>query len=171
MSNLPPNWPANRPNAARNYSLGTTCYKNNAVANYTGSTARDRWRAMPQKFSPSAGDSLFSLNRSVYTRVEVKSDQTNERVTARQQNNPKPVQYMDASQRIAIKRQRAIGNATIPKTTTTSLSFTDTSQDNRDPNLIKNRTVGNVIRRAQRRARSGGSVAPKKKGAIDANTN
>lgn len=162
MSNLPPNWPENTPNAARNFSLGTTCNRNNAVSNYTGSTARKTWKAMPQKFTPSAGNSMFSTNRSVYSRGQLGSgdketyDFELSQLTERQRrrNSGKPVQFMDSSQRTSFRRQTAVGISSIPSTTTQEFSFTNT-----------NRSINNVIRSAQRRARSGGSVAPAKKGA------
>ena len=160
MSNLPPNWPRNTPNAARNFSMSSTCFRNNAVANYTGSTSRNRWKAMPQKFSPSAGDSMFSTNRLVYSRVydgnqyDIDEILAKEPATVQQRNAGKPLQFMDSSQRTSIRRQKAVGTSSIPATTTESLSFTNT-----------NRSINNVINRAQRRARSGGAVAPPKKAA------
>ena len=120
MSNLPPNWLLNRPNGARNFSMGTTCNRNNAVANYNGSTTQQRWRAMPQKFQSSAGDSMFSINRLTYSRVydgntcddtciDNSLSQLSER--ERRRNSGKPLQHMDSGQRTAIRRQRAIGKS------------------------------------------------------------
>jgi len=164
MSNLPPNWPRNTPNAARNFSMSSTCFRNNAVANYTSalSATRNRWRPMPQKFAPSAGDSMFSTNRLVYSRMggfrkdeyDIDEILAKEPATVQQRNEGKPLQYMDSSQRTSIRRQKAVGSSSIPNTTTKSLSFTNT-----------NRSINNVINRAQKRARSGGAVAPPKKAA------
>ena len=160
MSNLPPNWQANHPNGARNFSMGTTCFRDNAIANYTGSTARNRWKAMPQKFSPSAGDSMFSRNRLAYSRAcdgntyDIDAILAGETAAVQQRNAGKPLQFMDSSQRTSIRSQKAVGKSSIPATTTESLSFTNT-----------NRSINNVINRAQRRARSGGAVAPPKKAA------
>ena len=112
---------------------------------------------------------MFSINRLTYSRVydgntcddtciDNSLAQLSER--ERRRNSGKPLQHMDSGQRTAIRRQRAIGKSSIPSTTTSSLAFTDVSSD-----TTANRTVGNVIRSAQRRVRSGGAVAPPKKGA------
>ena len=181
----PPNWQTNLPNGSRNFSLGYTSNRNNAVVNYTGpSSSTTRWRSMPSKFGSSDGSSLFSMNRLAFSRIKESSgnakcdkacvDAEVQAMGNRRHTNPGqgiPLQNMDSSQRTQLRRINAVGDSSIPRTTNNQLSFTDTSRDIHDPNYVKNRTIGNVIRSAQRRARSGGSIAPRKKGAINANTN
>lgn len=182
----PPNWQTNRQNSSRNFSLGNVSNRNNAVANYNGPTppVATRWRSMPSKFGVSDGSSLFSMNRLAFSRINETSgiascdkacvDAEVAQMGGRRHINPGqgyPIKNMDSSQRTQIRRIKAVGDSSIPRTTNTQLSFTDTSRDINDPNNTKNRTVGNVVRSAQRRTRNGGSVAPKKKGARNANTN
>ena len=138
MSNQPPNWKKNTPGIARTYALGSTCHRNNALAQYSGGSGT-RWNAMPQKFYPSAGNSMFSNNRSVFSKVV-------------EENNT--IKYQDSSQRTASLRSKAIGKSSIPSTTTTQLSFSNT-----------NTNIVNDISRAKRRTRAGGAVAPPKKAA------
>lgn len=182
---LPPNWETNSQNSSRNFSLGNTCNRNNAIANYNGtSSSTTRWRSMPSKFGVSDGSSLFSMNRLAFSRINESSgtascnkacvDAEVAEMGGRRHINPGqgyPIKNMDSSQRTQIRRIKAVGDSSIPRTTNNQLSFTDVSRDISDPNNLKNLTVGNVIRSAQRRTRSGGSVAPRKKGATNANTN
>jgi C1A family cysteine protease len=105
-------------------------------------------RPMPQKNNIAAGDSLFSNNRMVYKKNP--TIPTN----VRKDNG-----YKCASQRIAERRAKAVGKSSmkvgLPTTDLLSLG----NGHNKNQNL-------NTINSARRRVRSGGCVAPKKKGAI-----
>jgi|LauGreDrversion4_2_1035121.scaffolds.fasta_scaffold00318_21 hypothetical protein len=98
--------------------------------------------AMPQKFYPSAGDSMFSNARHTYIQ-----DAGGGYITHG---------HNDASQYTALKTLTAIGkSSTIGITEANPLSF-------RAQDTTSRKT-------ALRRCRSGGCVAPKKKGAIENN--
>lgn len=101
----------------------------------------DSKMAMPQKFYPSAGDSMFSNARRTY----ISEYGTGENVLSK---------HSDSSQYIHMKKFNAVGKSSqLNISTENPLSFR--SQDTTSRN--------NAIRRC----RSGGCVAPKKKGAIE----
>jgi hypothetical protein len=93
--------------------------------------------AMPQKFYPSAGDSMFSNNRQAFIK-DAGGGQA----------------YHDASQYIGLKKINAIGKSSTKTglTTDAPLSFRSNEKTSRNSALA--------------RVRGGGCVAPKKKGAI-----
>ena len=101
-------------------------------------------RPMPQKTSTAAGDSLFSNNRMIYKKHSTVP------VHVRKDNG-----YKSASQRIAELRAKAVGKSSmkvgLPEANLLSLGHNQNF---------------NTVNSARRRARSGGCVAPKKKGAI-----
>lgn len=92
---------------------------------------------MPQKFSPSAGDSMFSNARQAY----VKDSGGGTLLSG----------HYDSSQHIALKKLNAIGKSSTLKST---VSFQGKPNDT------------TVINSSLARVRGGGSVAPKKKGAL-----
>ena len=107
-----------------------------------GNNARlDSKMAMPQKFYPSAGDSMFSSARKTY----ISEYGDGENVLNK---------YSDSSQYTHVKKFNAVGKSSqLNISTENPLSFR--SQDTTSRNS------------AVRRCRSGGCVAPKKKGAIE----
>ena len=92
---------------------------------------------MPQKFYPSTGDSMFSRARRAY----VKDSGGGTLLSG----------HYDSSQHIAMKKINAIGKGSTLKST---VSFQGKSNDT------------TVVNRSLARVRGGGSVAPKKKGAL-----
>ena len=92
---------------------------------------------MPQKFSPSSGDSMFSNARKAY----VKDSGGGTMLSG----------HYDSSQHIALKKLNAIGKGSTLKST---VSFQGKPNDT------------TVINSSLARVRGGGSVAPKKKGAL-----
>lgn len=102
---------------------------NNAVVNSQ--------MGMPQKFYPSAGDSMFSAARRAY----VKDSGGGTLLSGN----------YDSSQHIAMKKINAIGKGSTLKST---VSFQGKSNDT------------TTVNRSLARVRGGGSVAPKKKGAL-----
>ena len=105
-------------------------------------------RPMPQKNDIASGDSLFSNNRMIY-----KKDPKTP-INIRKDNG-----YKCSSQRIAERRARAIGKSSMK----VGLSTTDLLSLGNGHSTSQNI---NTINSARRRVRSGGCVAPKKKGAI-----
>ena len=93
---------------------------------------------MPQKFSPSAGDSLFSNNRKAY----VKDSGGGTLLSG----------HYDSSQHIALKKINAIGKGSTLKST---VAFQGQAQKQ---DSYRNSALARV--------RGGGAVAPKKKGAL-----
>lgn len=102
---------------------------NNAVVNSQ--------MGMPQKFYPSAGDSMFSVARRAY----VKDSGGGTLLSG----------HYDSSQHIAMKKINAIGKGSTLKST---VAFQGKSNDSTN------------INRSLARVRGGGTVAPKKKGAL-----
>lgn len=105
--------------------------------------------AMPAQFYPSANSSLFAAGRQSYLR-----EAWRETTPANIDNYTKKLKWNNTSASDVIHRRRinAIGKSSIQSAATTAeLSFR--SQDNTSRN------------EALRRCRSGGCVAPKKKGA------
>ena len=102
---------------------------NNAVVNSQ--------MGMPQKFYPSAGDSMFSTARRAY----VKDSGGGTLLSGN----------YDSSQHIAMKKINAIGKGSTLKST---VSFQGKSNDT------------TTVNRSLARVRGGGTVAPKKKGAL-----
>ena len=94
-------------------------------------------KAMPQKFNPSTGDSMFSRARKIYSKDGGGG-------TLLQG-------HYDSSSHIQMKKNNAIGKST--KSYNNQISFQGKSND---------RTV---INSSLARVRGGGTVAPKKKGA------
>lgn len=92
---------------------------------------------MPQKFSPSSGDSMFSNARQTY----IKDSGGGTLLSG----------HYDSSQHIYMKRVNAIGKGSTLKST---VSFQGNSNDT------------TVINSSLARVRGGGTVAPKKKGAL-----
>jgi cytochrome b involved in lipid metabolism len=107
-----------------------------------GNNARlDSKMAMPQKFYPSAGDSMFSSARKTY----ISEYGDGENVLNK---------YSDSSQYTHVKKFNAVGKSSqLNISTENPLSFR--SQDTTSRNS------------AVRRCRSSGCVAPKKKGALE----
>ena len=103
----------------------------NAIVNAKG--------GMPQKFSPSAGDSMFSNARSVY----------------RQDGGGGALLsgHYDASQQIALKKLNTVGKSSMVQDT---VAF--------QGQAVKKDSYRNS---ALARCRGGGCVAPKKKGALE----
>jgi hypothetical protein len=97
-------------------------------------------RSMPQKFSPSAGDSMFSRARHTYS-----EDAGGGTLLSG---------HYDASQLTYLKKVNAIGKSSMLKNT---VSFQGNPKDT------------TVLNSSLARVRGGGCTAPKKKGAI-ANT-
>ena len=102
---------------------------NNAVVNSQ--------MGMPQKFYPSAGDSMFSRARRAY----IKDSGGGTLMSGN----------YDSSQHIAMKKINAIGKGSTLKST---VSFQGKSNDT------------TTVNRSLARVRGGGTVAPKKKGAL-----
>ena len=102
---------------------------NNAVVNSQ--------MGMPQKFYPSAGDSMFSRARRAY----IKDSGGGTLLSGN----------YDSSQHIAMKKINAIGKGSTLKST---VSFQGKSNDT------------TTVNRSLARVRGGGTVAPKKKGAV-----
>jgi hypothetical protein len=99
-------------------------------------------KAMPAQFYPSAGSSMFSIARHLYV-----NNSTDKHI--------KRWQPISSGERTYMKSAREIGESSIQsKATKEELSFR--SKEN------------NSIRTALTRARGGGSIAPKKKGANSA---
>ena len=98
----------------------------------------DAQMGMPQKFSPSAGDSMFSNNRKVYVKDSGGGTLLNG--------------HYDSSQHIALKKLTAIGKSSTLKST---VSFQGQAQKQ---DSYRNSALARV--------RGGGTVAPKKKGAL-----
>tara|TARA_B110000967_G_scaffold25177_1_gene23179 strand:+ start:761 stop:1207 length:447 start_codon:yes stop_codon:yes gene_type:complete len=92
---------------------------------------------MPQKFYPSSGDSMFSNARRAY----VKDSGGGTLLSGN----------YDSSQHIAMKKINAIGKGSTLKST---VSFQGKPNDT------------TIVNRSLARVRGGGSVAPKKKGAL-----
>ena len=99
-------------------------------------------RPMPQKFYPSANDSMFSNARVSYVN-ECGNNPTAKQQTFDACNN-------DQSGYIQRRKMNAVGKSSVPRTTET-ISFR--SQNPND------------VRSSLRKCRSGGCVAPAKKGA------
>lgn len=122
-----------------------------------GNNARlDSKMAMPQKFYPSAGDSMFSGARKIYRTDAMSKHNLNKH----DYNSGKipasgiPIKHTDASQHLYMKKAQAIGKSSqfnISKENPLSFRAQDTTSRNS----------------ALRRARSGGCTAPKKKGALE----
>lgn len=98
----------------------------------------DAKMGMPQKFAPSAGDSMFSNNRKVYVKDSGGGTLLNG--------------HYDSSQHIALKKLTAIGKSSTLKST---VSFQGQAQKQ---DSYRNSALARV--------RGGGTVAPKKKGAL-----
>lgn len=96
-------------------------------------------KAMPAQFYPSAGSSMFSIARHLY-------------VNNSQDTHVKRWQPISSGERTYMKSSREIGKSSIQsQATQQELSFRSKET--------------NSIRTALRRARGGGNIAPKKKGA------
>lgn len=122
-----------------------------------GNNARlDSKMAMPQKFYPSAGDSMFSGARKIY-RIDAMSKHNLNKHDYNSATFPAsgiPLKHTDASQHLYMKKAEAIGKSSqfnISKENPLSFRAQDTTSRNS----------------ALRRARSGGCTAPKKKGALE----
>jgi hypothetical protein len=98
----------------------------------------DAKMGMPQKFAPSAGDSMFSNARKAY----VKDSGGGTLLSG----------HYDSSQHIALKKLNAIGKGSTLKST---VSFQGQAQKQ---DSYRNSALARV--------RGGGTVAPKKKGAL-----
>lgn len=123
-------------NGARNYSINSTSnrYQGNSILQGNG--------AMPAKFYPSAGSNMFSLARTAW----VRGYGQNEPVTL---NNPviKSNQTKSSSDYIRTKRYGTTGKSSY---TPGSLAFSSMNT--------------NTVNHQRRIVRSGGSIAPAKKG-------
>ena len=112
-------------------------------------------RAMPQKFGSAFGGSMFARARQVYTK-DAGGGQA----------------YHDSSAYIALKRNNAIGKSSTQLATSNDgiLGMPATCQNSEGCLAFKsNQGNRNSIKSAVNKVRSGGCVAPAKKGAI-ANT-
>lgn len=122
-----------------------------------GNNARlDSKMAMPQKFYPSAGDSMFSGARKIYRTDALSTHNLNKHVvnSATFPASGIPIKHTDASQHLYMKKAKAIGKSSqfnISKENPLSFRAQDTTSRNS----------------ALRRVRSGGCTAPKKKGALE----
>jgi len=105
---------------------------------------------MPQKFAVSDGTASFSLGRKLYINSYNNTNLFSNAMTDKSPKNGKPIVSNSAGQHIEQKKNNAIGRATTNKNGNT---FSYRSQDN---NLVNHRV---------QRCRSGGCVAPAKKGA------
>ena len=114
----------------------------NILIKQRGNNAR-LWgvRPMPQKFNPSAGDSMFSNARMMYSRVSGIAP-TSKESTYDACNN-------DQSGYIQRRKMNAIGKGTMVNTDPLSFRSSD----------------ANTVNSRLRRCRSGGCAAPAKKGA------
>jgi hypothetical protein len=101
-------------------------------------------KAMPQKFYPSMNDSIFSLARRTYIKDAGSSNSVG--------NGPFLTNNLDSSAHIKFKKIKAQGKSTLPYNN--QISFQGKSNDT----TVRNSSLSRV--------RGGGSVAPKKKGAI-----
>lgn len=122
-----------------------------------GNNARlDSKMAMPQKFYPSAGDSMFSGARKIY-RIDAMSKHNLNKHDYNSDTFPTsgiPIKHTDASQHLYMKKAQAIGKSSqfnISKENPLSFRAQDTTSRNS----------------ALRRVRNGGCTAPKKKGALE----
>ncbi len=107
---------------------------------------------MPPQFYPSAGDSLFSINRAAYLRTAGHLGQASVDYNALLNRKIKVFTSKDSSTYIQSRRIQSIGvSSTHVPLGSNYLTF-------KSPNV-------NTQRDALRRVRSSGSVAPKKKGA------
>jgi cytochrome b involved in lipid metabolism len=126
-----------------------------------GNNARlDSKMAMPQKFYPSAGDSMFSGARKIYRIDAMSKHNLNKHDLNKHDYNSDnfptsgiPIKHTDASQHLYMKKAQAIGKSSqfnISKENPLSFRAQDTTS--------RNRAISHV--------RAGGCVAPKKKGAV-----
>ena len=126
-----------------------------------GNNARlDSKMAMPQKFYPSDGDSMFSGARKIYRIDAMSKHKLNKHHHHHHDNSATfppsgiPIKHTDASQHLYMKKAQAIGKSSqfnISKENPLSFRAQDTTSRNS----------------ALRRVRSGGCTAPKKKGALE----
>ena len=134
------------------FSLITASYSGPASfpikQNYNNGNIKGVPMAMPAKFYPSANSSLFAAGRQSYIR-----EASRETTPANIDNYTKKLKWNNTSASDVIHRRRinAIGKSSIQSDATKN-ELTFRSQDNTSRN------------EALRRCRSGGCVAPKKKG-------
>jgi hypothetical protein len=128
----------------------------NILIKQRGNNAR-LWgiRPMPQKFNPSAGDSMFSNARMMYSRVSGTAPTSKESTYASKEttydacNNDQSGYIHDQSGYIQRRKMNAIGKGTMVNTNPLSFRSND----------------ANTVNSRLRRCRSGGCAAPAKKGA------
>jgi hypothetical protein len=106
---------------------------------------------MPEQFSPAAGDALFSMNRASYLRTAGAVGADNQKYNALLNKKTKIFTSTDSSSYIQSRRIHSIG-------------FSSTRAPLGDTLTFKNPDI-QVQKDAIRRCRSGGCVAPAKKGA------
>ena len=129
---------------------------NNGITNSKG--------GMPQKFRGADGGASFAMGRSLYAnRSRLPTTSLEELYRIQKMNNingfyvtGKPINIQSSDQYIQRKKNLAIGKGSMPgfNNGSTDLSF----KSNKNSNI-------NTSNDARRRCRSGGCVAPKKKGA------
>jgi hypothetical protein len=148
---IPPYYGEN--NIGPNVNTGPTSYGilvketgGNAImpTGVPGSSNQAIPKAMPQKFYPSMNDSIFSLARKTYIK-----DAGSFRNPG---NGPFLTSNSDSSAHIKFKKIKALGKSMQPYNN--QISF----QGNANDTTVRNSSLSRV--------RGGGSVAPKKKGAI-----
>jgi len=112
--------------------------------------------AMPQKFYPSAGDSMFSGARKIYRTDALSTHNLNkhDEYSSKIPTSGIPIKHTDSSQYLYMKKAKAIGKSSqfnISKENPLSFRAQDTTSRNT----------------ALRRVRGGGCTSPKKKGALE----
>jgi hypothetical protein len=113
--------------------------------------AQQRTINMPEQFSPASGDTLFSLSRASYLKTAGAVGADNEKYNAILNKKTKIFNSTDSSSYIQSRRIHSIG-------------FSSTRAPLGDILTFKNPDL-QVQKDAIRRCRSGGCVAPAKKGA------
>ena len=121
----------------------------NILIKQRGNNAR-LWgvRPMPQKFNPSAGDSMFSNARMMYSRVSGTAPTSKESTYASKESTYDACNN-DQSGYIQRRKMNAIGKGTMINTNPLSFRSSD----------------ANTVNSRLRKCRSGGCAAPAKKGA------
>lgn len=125
-------------NGANNYSI------NSANGRYQGNSLLKGPGAMPAKFYPSDGTNTFSLGRQIWTGGNTRGDPRGENKNYYQA----PYQSSDY---MRIKKMNAIGKGSYVTNNNTPISFSNVNK--------------NTVTHQRRMVRSGGAVAPPKKGA------
>lgn len=121
--------------------------------------------AMPQKFYPSAGDSMFSDARKIY-RVDAMSTHNLNKLNKQDYHTSKipatgiPIKHTDSSQHLYMKKAKAIGQ---------SSQYISSKKSNISEQYPLSFRAQDTTSRnsALSRVRAGGCVAPKKKGALE----